>query len=828
WEEDEDGHRVAILRNYAVVILPQLTITARNMVLNIELQEIYAEGDVLFDEPGGNAFYCDQLTFNYQEWRGLAKNIRVKMDRAGVDLPVRDFLDTAPSTSLGNSASSLNDASGSLKRMYVQARELRAHDSNTMELIDARITPDSFARPHWYFRSPAAIFRKKEKIEAYHNTVNVGRLPLLYFPYLIRDLQYDWPWMRMTGGQSSDYGYFIRTQWGWRLAERPGSPLKIDKIIFDLDLFSRRGAGAGVETTYKLGDLESLGKLKLYGVYEYAISEARDLKRALEQNEFRDAAHPGLYRKDFRWAVDWEHFQQLNDYWDVRAEAHLHHDRDYLRDYDPGRYWSAKEPENSIDLRRLDNNWELEFVASSRLSNKWQTKSEYYPEARLTIPGLRLGGLPLFLKDDLRVGVINRGFDEDEYRYTDALFRRDPTTGLAVSRLAGKDNYGSMFRVMNELTLEAPLKLGRLAVLKPWVGLRTGYYSDAMGTVDPAILGDLRANGKNSPYYNRPFSPGDLQARGSGGGYYAVPFGADLSTRTYSIFGASDQWRLISEPTLSYLENARPRLDSRRELYPVDVFDEYRRQRRFGVELHEKLQRRDYENAPGDKVPELNILDLNLALYHYPRARDRDEVNYGHRFSELSGDLIFRPTRRLSLSLSGDYDLHDTAFNRFLASADWRLGSMFRVSVAHYYYRGGNFLGFENAAPTSETHFALRTKLWNDSSHYSVEGAMAFEWRRSQPGVRHGFNKYRLTLYRDVDTFELAFSYVRDRNAGNHGFFFSLSPKSFMGYESPPPAFSAEVEPLASGRYPGAAGYLESGYRIDSPAADADLKDVQF
>jgi hypothetical protein len=854
WDVDEAGHRVAILRNYAVVILPQLTVSARNMILNIELQEIYAEGDVLFDEPNGNAFYCDQLTFNYQEWQGLAKNVRVKMDRAGVNIPVRDFLDQTPSVNLAGGT--LNDTAagttGALKRMYAQARELRAHDSNTLELIDAKITPDGFARPHWYFRSPAAIFRKKEKIESYHNTVNIGRLPVFYFPYLIRDLQYDWPWMRITGGYSGDYGAFVRTQWGWRLAEREGKTLKIDRFIFDLDWFSARGAGAGFETSYRLGDLESVGKLKIYGVYEYGITQADDEKRA---NDYNASGTRHYYRDKLRWAVDWEHFQQLNDFWDIRAEAHLYHDRDYLREYDTSRYWNAKTPENSIDLRRLDNNWELEFVASSRLSNRWQTNAEYFPEARLTIPGLRLGDLPLFLKDDLRVGVINRRFDEDLFSLSKrnsglgSLFMRDPGTGFSTSRLVDDADFGTMFRAFNELRLEAPLKVGGIFTFKPWLGLRTAYYSETMGTVD--------WDNPNVQAGNSPFSASDLlRAKGGGGGYYAVPFGADLSTRLYTIFGSHDQWRLISEPVLSYLENSRPKLDSREDLYPVDDFDEYFRQRRVGFELHEKLQRREYENAPGERIPQRDILDFNLALYHYPHRKDRAEISRGYyslhtpisptydkysqsektnslfRYSELSLDLIFRPTGRLSLSASGDYDLHDRTFNRAIVSADWRLGSMFRAYISHYYYRG-RYWRYATAEPSSQTHFAVRTKLWNDSSHYSIEGAVAYEWRNSSnqdaaDGVRHGFNKYRLTVYRDIDTFELAFSYVRDRNGDDHGVFFSLSPKSFMGYDRPSPSYTAEVAPLASGRYPEASRYLESGYRIDAPVADADLKDVQF
>ena len=841
WEEDDEGHRVAILRNYAVVILPQLTISARNMVLNVELQEIYAEGDVVFDEAGGNSFYCDQITFNYQEWTGLAKNIRVKVENQGVTVPVRDFLDQQPSASMRDS-SSLNDFGDNpniLKRMYAQGSELRAHDYHTFELIDAKITPSAFAKPHWYFRSPAAILRRKEKVEAYHNTVNVGRFPLLYFPYLIRDLQYDWPWMRFTGGYTGDYGVFARTQWGWRLAERPNAYLKMNKIIFDVDWFSRRGVGLGVETTYKVGDLDSLGKLKIYGVYEYAISKGRDLERAQEDNEdkiywWHPNYEPSLYRKDMRWAIDWEHYQQLNELWDVRAEVHLYHDRDYLKDYDSNRYWSAKEPENSIDVRRLDKHWELEFVASSRLSNKWQTAADYYPEVRLTVPGYQLGNTPLIFKDDFRMGIVNKHFDEDEVFFGRdqawGLFQRDPVTGLSASRLHEKGDYGTMFRAFNEATLELPLQMWNIFTLKPWIGLRTAYYSETLGTPKP--YNEMSPTDQFYHYWGI-YTPGQLGSKGDGSTYYAVPMGVDLSTRTYTLFGAHEQWRLITEPVVSYLENARPKLNSKRDLYPIDYYDEYAQQRRIGVELHNKLQRRYYEHSSPDLIPQRDVLDLNLAGYHYPREKDRDEVNYGFKWSELVMDVVFRPTARLALSASVDYDLHDNTVNRGMFSADWRLGSLFRIYMAHYHYRG-NYWRYRYADPSSETYLALRTKLWNDSSRYSVEGAVGYEWRdsnewqTSRTGVRHGFNKYRFSLYRDMDTFEMSISYMRNRNEDDHGVFFNLAPKSFMGYERPQPSYSVEVDTLADGRYPEAVRYLGSGYPIDGPVADADLKDVQF
>ncbi len=838
WEEDEQGHRIAILRNYAVIVLPQVTVSARNMVLNVELQEIYAEGDVVFDDPNGNAFYCDQLSFNYQEWKGLAKNVRLKMDNKNVRLPVKDFLDEAPSLDMtrAQSLSSTQDA-GPIRRMFVHAQELRAHDSETFELIDAKITPDSFARPKWYFNSPAALLRRNEKIESYHNTVRVGNMPVLYFPYLIRDLQYDWPWMRFSAGHTSDLGYFARTQWGWKLRnDNPNRYFRMDKVIFDLDYFTERGTGVGVEFGYNMGQWDSKGKLKLYGVYEHAISKDQDYDRAIGDNEDRIYSWnqnwtPSLYRKDFRWAVEWEHYQQLNELWDVRAEAKLYHDRDYLKEYDSSKYWNEKEPQNFVDVRRLDKHWELEFVAQSRLSNKWQTQTAYYPEIRLTVPSLQIGNLPLFFKDDMRVGVVDKYFDEDAVKYmresAGGIWGLDEW-GLSQSRLWDKNHFGAFFRAHNEAILEAPLRVANALTFKPWVGLRTTYYSKTLGTPLPdgeLLPADLVARRANV------FTSGQLSRRGGSDTNYAVPFGADLSTRFYTVFGAHDQWRLITEPIVSYLENSKPELDYDRNIYPMDEYDVYYRQRRLGFELQNKLQRRYYENASGSVIPTRDILDFSMRFYYYPRRQDQAKINYDRKFTEINFEVTYRPLPRLTLGASIDYDTHDNTVNRAILTSDWRLGNLFRITANHYHYRG-RYWRYPYSDQSDQTFFAVRTKLWNDSSHYAIEAAVGYEWRDSnewrnnQTGVRHGFNQYRVSIFRDLDTFELSVSYVQKRNADDRGVYFTLSPKSFMGMDRPPPLYTPIVDQLAEGRYPDV--YYLSDSMIEAPITDADLKDVQF
>ncbi len=394
-----------------------------------------------------------------------------------------------------------------------------------------------------------------------------------------------------------------------------------------------------------------------------------------------------------------------------------------------------------------------------------------------------------------------------------------------MSRLYDRDNYGAFFRAFNEMRLEMPLSLAGVATFKPWAGLRTAYYSRTQGeewTQPPA-----------TPVYHPTFR----RRKGDDEYSYAVPFGAELSTRMYTLFGADEQYRLTTEPVVSWTENSRPRLDYAEELFPIDGYDEYYRERKLGFELHTKLQRRSFEDSTDAGVPERDILDFNVALYQWPRRKDRREENDRNRYSDVVADIKYHPTDNLTLSGSIDYDIDEDSANRIIGQADYRWNNYVRTFVTHYHYSGNYGYGrYQAPDPSSQTHFAVRTKLWNDSSRYSLEGAVAYEWRNSsrnwqldRDATRRGFNKYRVTLFRDLDTFEMSLSYVRDRNADDHGIFFNLSPKAFMGYDRPPPGYSMEIEELGEGRYGNASPrFLEDGYVIDAPARDADIRDVQF
>ncbi|MCX7933994.1 MAG: hypothetical protein N3A66_01895, partial [Planctomycetota bacterium] len=491
--------KMVVIRNYAVVRVKGATIRARNITYSLETSEVYAEGDVSFEHSSsGSRFDCDRLFIRTSDWQGLVENMRIKASREPP--PRRTILDEPALGPSSRRASGIGEA-GRISRMVATAKEVRSISLAHQEMIGGAITPSLFARPHWSIQSAAVNVRHNEKVESWHNVLRIGKVPVFYFPYIIKDLRYDWPWLRFGAGHSSDWGFYTLLKYGLDLNPKPNQAFRPEEIFFDLDWRQERGWGLGSELNYQVGKGKSFGRLDAYWVKETEIDRDDDLERALHKNDtsvYRDEPNfePDLYRDEDRWALEWWHRQQFTERWDLRMEAHKYSDRDFRREYFERDYKENKEPETAFDLRYQHENWQFEVFARKRL-NAWENQSEYLPEVRISIPSFQLGRLPLYLVSATRVGWVDRRYDEalDRYGYLEGQKDID----AEIRKIKSGDHYGLFFRAHEDLRLEAPLHLGDLFVLTPWIGGRVTYYEEQFGEwvpdnlLTPAALADRRA-----------------------------------------------------------------------------------------------------------------------------------------------------------------------------------------------------------------------------------------------------------------------------------------------------------------------------------------------
>ncbi len=733
WHYLEDEKAVVLLGR-ATVAKGGMTVEARNMVYFTDTREIYAEGDVVAQEPGGSLFYCDRLYYHMDERRGEADNVRLM----GQDVSVRGARPVDVHTQLlGPNAGKetgweSEGAALPYNRMFVNAKKMRALSADHFELFDPFVTTDNSASPVFGVSAQSAHYRRYEKIESWHNVLWVGGVPVFYFPYLIKDLRYDWPWMRASAGHSDDWGTYGLTTWGLDLDPDQDALFRLEKVFVDLDYREERGWATGLDFQYELGHRGGKGNVDTYWLKETEISRSDDLERAEEDTEYGDT-----YRDDDRWKVEWWHQQPLAGGWDLRFDLNVYSDRDFLFEYFRRQFNEDKEPESFLSLRRLGDAWVFEAVAQPRL-NDFMTQEEYLPELRFKLPGYRLGDTPLYLTSETRVGIVNREFDEDANKKT---LREE-------FRVPGDREYGEFFRADYLMRVSAPLPLGEAFTFTPYVGGRATYYEELADDDD----GHTRLAGQ---------------------------YGAEITGRFYGLYRGGDL-RHIIEPSIGFVANEDPTL-SAKKLYHIDEVDLYEELHYFPLHLHtqwqEKRQVTDRDGVTSEQI--VDLLDVDLSTRYIPLDGEAREFNSDRNWTPLDLDVVWRPTNRLSLYGNLSWALEDGYVTEGQLGADWRFRDHFRLHAVHRYRRGDTVFD-PHLDKSSETTVALR---WLASDKYAVEYAMAYEWADSTEAIDSGLSEQRLTLIRNVKVFELRVSWVRDPRDDEQGVYLTLSPVGIPALE---------------------------------------------
>ena len=701
-----------VLRAYAALSRGGVNIKARNLVYFRETKEVYAEGDVTMQQ-GPSLFRCDRLYYNLETHQGEAVNVRVIGENPlATDVPQPTDVDS-PLLGPGSKGNQWEDRGVPINRGFVEARKVRSIGRDHQELHGVSFTNDNSASPVARITSGSAQFRRGEKIETWNNVLWIGKLPVFYFPYIIKDLRYDWPWMRISGGSNDRWGSYVLTTWGMDMDPDAEDIFRLEKIFVDVDWRQDRGWAVGPAFKYELGHTgRSIGHLETYYTKETAISRGDDAERAEDDTEYGD-----LYRDDERWKVRWDHFQDLPRGWDLRAEVEAYSDRDFQKEYFRNSYYNDKEPEAALSLRRRHDDFVFEVVAKKRV-NDYQTQEEYLPEARFTLPGYQVGATEWYVKSDTVFGVINRKFDE----------KLDQETVWSRYKVLDDDEYDPFFRAHNDTRLYRPIPLGKALTLTPYVGGNVTYYSDL-------------------------YDDDEGHTRG------AALYGADLAGRFYGVF-RDGGLRHIIEPTISFVANADPNIDPD-DIWEVDAIDLYHELHYVAFQLHQKWQVKR-----GERV--VDLIDLDIGARYLPYQEEAEQFNDGNHWTAITFDAVYRPTDNLTVYGDLAWELEDRYISSGSIGLDWRFRDHFRVGASHRYNRdpGDDYL-------SSESTFSIR---WLASDKYALEYAFSREWADSSERVDSGTIKQRMTLIRNLKVFELALSVMRDHHRDDTGVYLTLSP----------------------------------------------------
>ena len=802
--------KAVLLRDYPTVLVQGRRIRARNILYFTELNRLYAEGEVSVEEKNGSFLTCDQVYFDVRDGRGRARGVNLRK----TDLPVNSQPSVeetdvtlyrpgvADATPGFMDAFTADGDSGVEKtiRMNMVADDLRMISNNHFEATHAWASPSNYAEPHWRIESAAVHVRPDEKVEAYHNLFKIGKIPVFYFPYLIYDLRYNWPYYRPSVGTDKDHGFYFLNRLGWeftnpvddegRAVDDNGKPVRryfqLDTIFADFDFRSKRGWGLGGETDYSVDFLgKGKGNFKGYWIKEIYTSSHDDRDRAEDDTEFRTESwpklKPSLYADDNRYLLEWTHAHALPYGFDLRAQIHSFSDRDFYKEYFPD-YWAKQEDKKTnANLRYLGNLFSSELTVQTRLNN-FRTETEYLPNWKLTLPGVRLfDSLPLYLESNTDATIARRLNDSMMKK----VYRLDERNADGSNRYIYQEyrnKKGKIVRVLtprNELDGESPW-IGRLHeeaklslpvdfsifTVRPWFGGFLTGYTNSLDPKEFKAQGDAKLNG-------------------------AVKWGVDISTRFFGELG--DNWTHVIEPTLALLNHEDP-ITKREYLFELDDIDNYRSSRTLTFGLHQDFYKRT------DSGKERKIVSADFKVGGILDNDEARKYNNSNNLSDVSFDVSLYPKECWSLWGNIVYSPGADEVTRYAAGTDFWFNKRMRAFVNHYYNSG--FRERYPDIPLGKSHLTtlgIRTQLWDKLSHYAVEYGFSYQWADNAGEVllsdntyggeiKNGMQMHRISLIRDLDTFEASVNYAHDFNDNNWTIYVHLVPKNWVGVKRVPDA----------------------------------------
>lgn len=294
------------------------------------------------------------------------------------------------------------------------------------------MTTDDYENPAQKVEASSVGIIPDDYAEVYSATLKIGKVPILWLPYMKRSLKTHPSFFTIFPGYSGRYGAYGLGAYHWSY----GSDL--DAAV-RLDYRSKRGIGTGADLNYDLGRAG-------HGDFSYYWTDDHDA--GLDANG--DVIDPR--RQRFRLF----HEAQIDPSFTARAMVRYQNDEYIVRDFFEDEYRENVQPSSWLELHKAWSNFSLNTLAQPQL-NGFQETVERLPDVKFSAHRQQLWELPLYYESETDAGWFRRRFT-DNLQPSYSAFRGDSFHQIV---------WPNMF-------------FGWLNVM-PRVGGRFTYYSEAEG-----------------------------------------------------------------------------------------------------------------------------------------------------------------------------------------------------------------------------------------------------------------------------------------------------------------------------------------------------------
>ena len=391
---------VAIADKNVVIHYGDVSIYCDHAEYNPDTHDLLLKGNVRFFR-GNFAFICDRAVYNLETKELKAANF------------------------------------GGAKQPYQIAGEdvFSPGDINVYVLHNGIFTTSDSSMPDYAIHAHTVRVYPNDRIIFYNATVYVGRMPILWLPYLYQSLSNQFS-LNFEPGYKDEYGAYLLTTAMFQLAEGVTATTH-------WDIRTLRGPSSGVDLNYRFGpNDESHGLFRTYFLNDQDpnINETSLGRQVISSGRYRLSYQSQTYiTSDMVLTTD------LNKFSDPYI----------LQDFFPGEFSTDPVPDNFLQLAQKGEAYTLTATLRYQLDTFFES-TERLPDVSWEVARTPFLNSPIFYEATTNVGFLRRAFIQG--------FNQPPEPDYQTFRI---DSFHQF--------LYPKTYFGWLSLI-PRVGVRTTYY----------------------------------------------------------------------------------------------------------------------------------------------------------------------------------------------------------------------------------------------------------------------------------------------------------------------------------------------------------------
>jgi LPS-assembly protein len=614
----------------------------------------------------------------------------------------------------------MSDFGGPKQPFQVLGDTVLSLKENEYTILDGLITTSDSSKPDYTLRARTIRIYSGDRIILSNVTLFVGRMPILWFPYLYQSLNDQFSY-NLAPGYNSTWGAYLLTTLTFPITTNVSGTVRVD-------LRTSRGPALGLDLNYHFGaERESFGRVRVYGIED---QEPNLNETALN----RVPIDAGRYR------LLYQSRTKLTDDTSAVVDFNKLSDQYFLQDFYPNIFTYDPQPDTYTELVKQGQAYTLTTLVRPQV-NTFQETAERLPDLSWEVARTPLFNGPIFYESTNSAALLHRAF-------------AGQTGNQSVDLSSGALNPDyQAFRFDSFHQFSFPKTYFGWLSIDPNVGFRGTYYTTTgnfteADSANPLAEGILNERGARFRFLMNAGVEGSFKLSKAYEGVQAHWVGLDglrHVIQPYADFSWESQPNVPPSDILpfdQYIQSTRLQAIDLPQFNSIDSLERWSILR---VGIRNRLQtRRDSSTVNWldvDTYFDVNF-DNPLGQMIPPSStsvsRTTPLAPSNETFSNVFERIRFQPVPWLYCSVDSQVPLLDKGFWSAYTYVDWTVTPNLEVRISHQYLQSNPFY-----QDSSEISFYTYMRL-NDNWGFSI-----YEDYQFKTGT---LNQQTYALHRDLSS----------------------------------------------------------------------------